>query len=421
MPATFKITLAHKANADGLFPVWLRITANRIVRYAPVGIELLEKQWNPAGKLEKENWIKTSHREASQLNEDLVQVLADAKRLAKENPTATADELKQLFLTRHQPKPQAPAVTTDFVAFMQQSLEQVDKKLFAPATYEARAVVINKLAQWRPVLPFADLSEELMAEYEEHLKELGNNPTTRKKNLKMVRLYIKRAIKQKLLSRDQDPLEDYVMPKATPKRVWLTDQELAAYERVHLPQMQHLARLTYLMCFYLHGSRVGAVLRLKWKDRQFGRVYFTMDKGDTEKSVAESAQLTAILDSLVPEGGANPNAYILPWLDSNYDQLPERDQLQRMKKATSKLNKNIKMGAEKTGITKKLSTHSSRRTLATESDRANGGDLGKVGAMLGHKQRSTTEIYVDRYNNAEVDEAAENVYKRRPMPLLKAG
>lgn len=145
-----------------------------------------------------------------------------------------------------------------------------------------------------------------------------------------------------------------------------------------------------------------------------------MDKGDTKKSLAESAQLTGILDALVPGVGASPNDCILSWLDADYDQLFEHDQLQRMKKATSKLNKNIKMGAEKGGITKKLSTHASRRTLATESDRANG-DPGKVRAMLGHKNRSTTEIYVDRYNNAEVDEASENANKRRPMPLLKAG
>ncbi|TGE29373.1 tyrosine-type recombinase/integrase [Hymenobacter metallicola] len=92
-----------------------------------------------------------------------------------------------------------------------------------------------------------------------------------------------------------------------------------------------------------------------------------------------------------------------------------------MKKATSKLNKNIKMGAEKAGITKKLSTHSSRRTLATEADRANGGDLGKVGALLGHQQRSTAKIYVDRHNSAPVDQAADNVYKNRPIPLLKVG
>jgi hypothetical protein len=36
-----------------------------VVRYAPVGITLQQKQWNPAGKLDKENWIKTSHRDAS--------------------------------------------------------------------------------------------------------------------------------------------------------------------------------------------------------------------------------------------------------------------------------------------------------------------------------------------------------------------
>jgi integrase/recombinase XerD len=409
MPASFKITLSHKPNSEGLYPVWLRITAQRVPRYAPVGVELTLKQWNPDATLEKENWVRTSHRDHTQLNIDLVQVLVDAKRLGKLHPTATADELKQLFLRRHEPAPAAPANTADFVTFLQHSLETVDLPQFKQATYEARSVVVNKFAQWRSgsPLPFSELTEEAVEQFDIWLKALPNNPTTRRKNLKILRMYVKRAIKLKLLSRDAD----YVVPTATKsKRVWLTEAELTAYEQVRLPERQHLARLTYLMCFYLHGSRIGAVLRLKWKDRQFGRVSFTMDKGTTEKSVEESPQLAAILNALAPAGGQDPEAYILPWLDPRYEQLSERDALQQMKR-----------GAAAAGIHKKLSTHSSRRTLATEADRANNGDLGKVGALLGHQQRSTTELYIDKHNSASIDQAANNVYQNRPMPLLEAG
>jgi integrase/recombinase XerD len=196
---------------------------------------------------------------------------------------------------------------------------------------------------------------------------------------------------------------------------------LAAYEQVLLPQQQHVARLSYLLCFYLHGSRIGAVLRLKWQHRSFGRISFTMDKGDQQKTVEEVPQLTAILDALRPATGEpDPQAFILPWLDANYDHLSESDKLQAIKKATSKLNNNIRLGALKAGILKKLSTHASRRTLATESDRANRGDLGKTGSLLGHRKRSTTEIYIDTYNSAEVDAAARKVYENRPLPVLKA-
>lgn len=422
MPATFKITLSHKPNAEGLYPVWLRITAARVVRYAPVGLELLEKQWNPAGKLDKENWIKSSHRQAGQLNDDLVQVLREAKALSKQHPDASADELKQLFLTRHAPRPLPPAESADFVAFMRSSLEQVDAQDFTQATYESRQAVVSKFSAFAPTLPFSELTEEFIGTYEKHLKALGNGPGTRKKNLDILHIYVKRAIKKKLLSRDADPLEDYERPTPTPDRVWLTDAELQAYESAPLPHMQHLARLTYLMGFYLHGSRVGAVLRLKWKDRAFGRVEFEMDKGGLKKSVEESPQLAALLDSLRPaEGSApDPEAYILPWLRPHYERMLPRAQLQEMKRATSQLNMNIKRGATKCGIGKKLSSHVARRTLATEADRANEGDLGKVGGLLGHRQRRTTEIYIDKYNSAEVDAAARKTYTKRQMPQTKA-
>ena len=421
MPVTFKITLAHKPNAEGLYPVWLRITASRVVRYVPVGIELQQKQWNPAGNLDKENWVKTNHRQASQHNADLVQVLADAKALSKAHPAASADALKQLFLTRHEPIPLPAADTSDFVAFCRASLEQIDAVDFSQATYESRAAVVSKLAAFAPTLPFSEITEEFIGKYEKHLKTLGNGPGTRKKNLDILHIYVKRGIKKKLLSRDADPLEEYERPTPTPDRVWLTDVELQAYESAPLPAMQHLARLTYLIGFYLHGSRVGAVLRLRWKDRAFGRVEFEMDKGGLKKSVEESPQLVSILDSLLPaEGSPDPEAYMLPWLRNHYERMLPRAQLQEIKRATAQLNMNIKRGAVKCGIGKKLSSHVARRTLATEADRANEGDLGKVGGLLGHRQRRTTEIYIDKYNSAEVDAAARKTYTKRQMPQTKA-
>lgn len=251
--------------------------------------------------------------------------------------------------------------------FLRQSLEEVDTVDFTQATYESRSAVVHKFAQWRASLlaheqplPFSALTEETIAAFEKYLKGLGNGPGTRKKNLDILQIYVKRAIKKKLLSRDADPLEDYERPTPKPERVWLTDAELSAYESVALPDMQHLARLTYLIGFYL-------------QDRSFGRVEFLMDKDGQKKSVEESPQLKAMLDSLLPTDGSqpNPNAYILPWLRSNYEQMLPKAQLQEMKRATSQLNMNIKRGAEKCGIHKKLSTHVSRRTLATEADRAN--------------------------------------------------
>lgn len=43
-----------------------------------------------------------------------------------------------------------------------------------------------------------------------------------------------------------------------------------------------------------------------------------------------------------------------------------------------------------------------------------------MSALLGHRQRRPTEIYVDKYNSAEVDESARKVYEKRQMPQTKA-
>lgn len=420
MPATCKIVLAHKPNAEGLFDVRLRITANRDTTYAGLGISIAAKHWNANGNLENEMWVKSGNRQASQHNEDLVLAVLDAKRLSKSYPNASAADLKQLFLKRHEPAaPSSPEV----VAFMEKSLLAIDLVKYERGTYELRRGVINKIIRWRNGRPlsFAELTVAVVDEFDAYLEALPNCASTRHRNLNVFHLYVKRAIRAKLLSRDDNPFEDYDYPSPAPRRTRLTDTELEQYEQAALPPKQHLARLTYLICFYLHGSRIGAVLRLRWRDRKDGFVSFTMDKGGLEKVIPEAPQLTAILDSLKPASGEDPDAYILPWLRADYDQLSAKAQLQAISNATQKVNNHTRAGAAAAGITRTITTHSSRRTVAKKADRANGGNLGLVGGMLGHKARATTEIYTEAYNSEETIEAANRVYADRPMPRLKAG
>lgn len=102
----------------------------------------------------------------------------------------------------------------------------------------------------------------------------------------------------------------------------------------------------------------------------------------------------ALLDSLLPADGSasDPDAYILPWLSPRYPQMTPAKALKEMKRATSAVNSNLKRAAKETGLTCKISTHSSRRTLAGQADDITG-DLGVAQGTLGHSSRRMTESY----------------------------
>jgi integrase len=429
MPATFALILAPSPDREGLHDVRLRITANRVVRYLNVpGVAVQPKHWNAERSLKKPAYLRTSHPQHADLEANLLDFLGRAQKLGRDRPQLTADELKHVLSTGADLAAPAAAASPDFLAFAYSSLEQVDKPSFTVGTYELRTTVLNKLADWwgwgrgRKPLSMEQLTEQLLTDYELHLqRDLKNGPTTRRKNLDTLQLYFKRAIKKGLLPRHANPLEYYDRPaRNAPSRVWLTEAELTALETVALPPQQHAARATYFIQYYLHGSRIGVVLRLKWKQRSLGTVRFKMDKGDREKLVEESPQLTALLDSFLPADGSTPDpeAFILPWLSPRYGAMSESKALQEMKRATGAVNMNLKRAGKKAGITAHFSSHSSRRTLADNADNLTE-DLGVVQGLLGHSARATTEKYTRGRDTPAVHRGAKKVYSQRPMPLTK--
>jgi len=429
MPASFKLILAPTPDREGLHDVRLRIIQQRVVRYFNVsGVAVTPKQWNLKATTDKEDWIKTNHYEHADLNSQLFDLLRRAKKLGREQPALGADELKRLLSTGADLAPALVVKSADFLAFAYQSYQQDDVGSFAQATCEVRRSNLNKLAAWwnwgegQHPLPCDQLTEELLADFEAYLKKtLKNGPGTRRKNLQIISLYADRAIRKKLLPKGGNPVDDYPLPKADPHPVWLSDAEFAALESVALPPQQHLARTTYLIQYYLHGSRIGVVLRLQWKQRRHGAVRFTMDKGATEKLVEESPQLTALLDSLLPEDGSapDPEAFILPWLPAGYWRQPEAKALKEIKNATATVNMNLKRAAEKAGIGVRVSTHTSRRAVASQADDLTG-DLGIAQSLLGHSTRAMTEAYTKGRDSKAVRAGARQLYAQRPMPPVRA-
>ncbi|MCC3159477.1 tyrosine-type recombinase/integrase [Hymenobacter sp. 15J16-1T3B] len=423
MPATFKIVLAAKADSDGLFDVRLRVTADRVVRYLNTGVAVAAKHWNPKATLDKENWIKTSHHDHAEHNETLYSWVRRGKKLATAHPDWSADQLKAT-LQNGDIDPAAP----DFLTFCyrrldaeQATLDEAHRKGrettgWSQGTIDGYRPVINKLAAWlggKP-LPLPLLTTELVQRYQQHLeRDLDNGPTTTNKNLRVLHTFIREAIRAKLLTLDKDPMALYDFPTPKPKRVWLTREELDELAAATLAPAQHAARTVFLLQYYAHGSRIGAILKLKWKDRRGGRLRFVMDKGGRVKEVEETEELQGLLDTFTPAPGQprpHPESYILPFLPADFEQLHPKQQLETIKRETAKINMNLARAAARLKWTKRFSSHVSRRTLATFSERLLKGDLRQVGGLLGHTNTRTTQLYLKDLDTHVIDDAARQVY-----------
>ena len=420
MPATFKIVLAAKADSDGLTDVRLRITKDRVVRYLNTGVAVAPKHWNPKATAEKENWIKTSHHDHSDYNDTLFSWLRRGKKLANAQPDWSADQLKAT-LANNDLDPTAP----DFFTFCRRRLAQAQGQvddahrrgrgvaMLSQGTIRNRLLMLDDLAAWvgKPV-PVQYFTTARIKEYEEFRIGQGNKPSTVAQRLGVLHTLIRDTIKAGLLAPDKNPMALYEYPRSRAKRVWMTQEEVQLLEQAQLSKAQHMARIVYLLQYYAHGSRIAAVLRLRWRDRAHGRLTFPVDKGTRVKDIEETSRLTELLDSLRPAHGApDPNAYILPYLPADFDRLHPKEQHIHLTRATSKVNGGLLRAGIVLNLDKRISSHVARRTLATLSERILGGDLRQVGGLLAHTSTRTTQMYLQDMDTSTIDETARTVYE----------
>ena len=98
--------------------------------------------------------------------------------------------------------------------------------------------------------------------------------------------------------------------------------------------------------------------------------------------------------------------YLFPIL-SNYHKA-EQQRLNRLHKVITKVNAALKSIGEELGIPIKLTTYVARHSYATVLKRA-GVSTSIISESLGHSSEKVTQVYLDSFENSQIDKAMENL------------
>ena len=80
----------------------------------------------------------------------------------------------------------------------------------------------------------------------------------------------------------------------------------------------------------------------------------------------------------------------------------------RLNKVLRKVNRELKLWGESLGLPTKLTTYVARHTYATVLKRS-GVNIALISESLGHSDLSTTQIYLDSFENSQIAEAMKNL------------
>lgn len=429
-PTLFK----GKTYSNGSHPIMIRITQNRKHTYKSIGHAVNEEAWNPdEGKVWEKKPVLTKRQER-QLNSVKLQGLKKlySKAVVLSNAThintAIDDAVTEFYnlfqkmkvneedLTlekiRVKLKPESERNNSDsFLEYATAKQIQI-VRTGAIGTGRAFKAAIAKLKKFRnnKDLKFSEINQELLQNYEIYLIEQELKTNTIHANLKKIRSLYYKAIKEGIISSENNPF--FVFKLKVDNKVRkekLTVEEILAIENLKLKKgtlVWHV-RNYFLFSFYCAGIRVSDLIQLKWENITSGsRVEYNMDKTGGYKSIALLPKAKDILKDY-KKAKSKASDFIFPLINEEAEIKNPTTLHNQISAKTALINKYLKTIAKKAKIEKPLSTHIARHSFS-DIARKRGANIYDISKMLGHSSIKITEAYLSSLDTESQDETHKN-------------
>ena len=442
--ATYRFELNAKPNKKQQYNILLCITIAGKRKRVKTDIYLNRKS-DFSTEYKGDKWIKPSNPDAKKLNQELADILAEAKKTFKElkedDAAPTAENVARLVKGEEKSKTFLKIDAGDMTGFAAERTQQI-LNAGGIRNWKCYNGFLNKLAGFldkkmnhKKELLFSEITPEFLTRFDAYLHTLHNSRSKKEAGkmlhqntiavvLKVFRAMMKEAVKLGYITADKNPFLVFTYSKVKTEKEKLDTAEIQALEALELAEgsLDWHSRNCFLFSFYCAGIRAGDLLQLRWLNVEGGRLNYQMGKNHKTRDLKLVAQAAAILDLYRTEA-SKPTDYIFPFMDNrktyasaisqaDRDTLPSDMKQKLFEEISAKnalINKSLKKLAEKAGISKKVSMHISRHSFAKAAAQK-GIESNKVKSLLAHSKLQTTEGYMGNFSTDENDKALESVF-----------
>ena len=260
---------------------------------------------------------------------------------------------------------------------------------------------------------FEQIDVQYLQDFEAFLIRKGNTSNSIATKFSVLRAVYNKAVKHKVFAETENPFKQYNVGrfwKPTRKRA-ITKEDVQRIQSLELPASTEVystafARDIFLFSYCVAGINFKDIATLRYGDIQNGRIYYQRHKTGKELNSPILPQTREIMERY-----SNPDAssddYIFPILDRHIHK-SEQQICNRVHKVIGHVNANLKRIAEMAGLKVNLTTYVARHTFATVLKRS-GVNIAIISESLGHSDLETTQIYLDSFENSQIDEAMKNL------------
>lgn len=404
MKATVEVVCyKSKPLKDGTFPLMLRVTKDRKRKYVSLGLSLHEKFWDfEKGKPKrncpnKEQIERLIAAKTAEYNDLIVEMTAQQREYTVET------------LVSHFHNQVRCATVVELYDKLIDDMKRGDK-LGNAGVYKYSRTSLLKFTGQRLQIPFSDIDAVWLRRYENWLRTSGCGDTTISQLFRTLRSVFNKAVELQLVKRDYYPFDAYKVSKfdtRTKKRA-ITKEDVRKVIALDLSQgypSERLARDIFVFSYFGAGINFADIALLKYGNVRDGRVQYVRKKTGKPINFLLTEEMRNIIAKYQQQGQTDED-YIFPILDRRVHRT-EQQRYDRTHKVLTNTNRWLRKIGQRVGI-EHLTTYCTRHTFATVLKRS-GVNIAIISESLGHSDLSTTQIYLDSFENSQIDAAMQNL------------
>ena len=392
-----------RLNSQNAAPVHLRLTQTRKNKFVSTGVTLGINDWDFDNQRIKS---ETPELQALQLRIDtkIDELRRKIKRLEALEVDVTLDNLLET---------NGRKINCTVGEYLKQTIERLETlgKYGSASKYRS---LLARLSQFRSLnIRFDEIDLAYLRDFELFLRKEGNTNNSIATKYAIFKAAYNKALAEGLFVPKTTPFTKYKVGSLwtrTRKRAITKEdiQELVALEIApnYRTNYAEFARDIFLFSYYTAGINFTDMATLRHCDIVDGRIYYSRHKTQKLLSFQLVPNAMRIIEKYSKANHAQED-YIFPILDRSEHKTAQQI-FNRTHKVLRKVNRELKMLGEQIGLEMPLTTYVARHTFATVLKRS-GVSVALISESLGHSDLSTTQIYLDSFENSQIDAAMQHL------------
>ncbi len=405
MDATISvICYKSKTLANGEHPLMLRIAQNGKSTYKSLKISVAAKHWDFERNVPKPN----------NPNKDLIQKIILKTKLDYQQKIlekkANSEEFTASSLINEQKEEIKAKTVEEFYLSLIEDLKQKGRIGNSYAYLNSYNTLRNFNKGKKLNYTFSRIDVPFCKKFEDWMRSKGNKDTTLSYQFRTLRAAYNKAIEAKIVAREKNPFIEYKLSHFNTKTIKraLSKNDILKIINADCTNQSKLRQLTHdLFSFsYLCGGiSFVDIANLTHQNIVEDRLIYQRQKTHGNINLLLSKEASTIIAKYSTY--QQEAEYLFPILHCKRHITPMQKS-NRVHKICHQVNTELRKFAQELGITAEVTTYVARHSFATILKKS-GVNIGIISQALGHQDIKTTQIYLSKFDNEQVDDAMKNL------------